>query len=212
MNLIPDLLQAVLLTLTGLASAIWIGSARRGYGEPDQPALFSALLAFSLAAGTGACATARLALGADTLEAERWLLQATLLLGLPLVGVVALTLSRRWIWSRPTWGRVVIGLCAFFELARQLGWSAPYALSLGLLSALLVAYAGLLQWPARLQAAAGLAGGVLLMALLPWGGLLLGSNPLQAYQQLWLALAIPIIAWLLLHLPGNMREQSPAPT
>ncbi|MCQ4321978.1 hypothetical protein [Stutzerimonas stutzeri] len=212
MNLIPDLLQAVLLTLTGLASAIWIGSARRGYGEPDQPALFSALLAFSLAAGTGACAAARLALGADALEAERWLLQATLLLGLPLVGVVALTLSRRWIWSRPTWGRVVIGLCAFFELARQLGWSAPYALSLGLLSALLVVYAGLLQWPARLQAAAGLAGGVLLMALLPWGGLLLSSNPLQAYQQLWLALAIPIIAWLLLHLPGNMREESPAPT
>ena len=212
MNLIPELLQAVLLTLTGLASAIWIGSARRGYGEPDQPALFSALLAFSLAAGTGACATARLALGADTLEAERWLLQATLLLGLPLVGVVALTLSRRWVWSRPTWGRVVIGLCAFFELARQLGWSAPYALSLGLLSALLVVYAGLLQWPARLQAAAGLTGGALLMALLPWGGLLLSSSPLQAYQQLWLALAVPIIAWLLLHLPGNLREESPAPT
>ncbi|WP_417778987.1 hypothetical protein [Stutzerimonas xanthomarina] len=212
MNLIPDLLQAVFLMLTGLASAIWIGSARRGYGEPDQPALFSALLAFSLAAGTGACATARLALGADTLGAERWLLQATLLLGLPLVGVVALTLSRRWIWSRPTWGRVVIGLCAFFELARQLGWSAPYALSLGLLSALLVAYAGMLQWPARLQAAAGLAGGVLLMAPLPWGGLLLSANPLQTYQQLWLALAIPIIAWLLLHLPGNLREESPSPT
>ena len=68
MSLVPDLLQAVLLMLTGLASAIWIGSARGGYGEPDQPALFSALLAFSLAAGTGACATARLALGADTLE------------------------------------------------------------------------------------------------------------------------------------------------
>lgn len=70
----------------------------------------------------------------------------------------------------------------------------------------------LLQWPARLQAAAGLAGGVLLMTPLPWGWLLLSSNPLQAYQQLWLALAIPIIAWLLLHLPGNLREESPAST
>ena len=206
-----ELLQATLLTLFALASAVWIGTSRRGYGEPDQPALFCALLAFSLAAGTGACAVARLALGLDTLEAERWLLQATLLLGLPLVGVVALTLSRKWIWSRPTWGRVVIGLCAFFELARQFGWSVPYAFSLGLLSALLVVYAGLLQWPARLQPAAGVAGGALMLALLPWTGLPLGSNPLGPYQQLCLAFASPIIAWLLLHLPGNLREETPAP-
>jgi hypothetical protein len=211
MSPMAELLQASLLTLAALASAIWIGSARRGYGEPDQPALFCALLAFSLAAGTGACAVARLALGLDTLEAERWLLQATLLLGLPLVGVTALTLSRKWIWSRPTWGRVVIGLCAFFELARQLGWGAPYALSLGLLSALLVVYAGLLQWPARLQTSAGVAGGVLMLALLPWTGLSIGSNPLGDYQQFCLALASPIIAWLLLHLPGNLREDTPAP-
>ena len=126
-----ELLQATLLAATALTSAVWIGMARRGYGEPDQPALFCALLAFSLAAGTGACAVARLAFGLDTLEAERWLRQATLSLGLPLVGVVALTLGRKWIWSRPTWGRVVIGLCAFSDLPRQFGWSAPYALALG---------------------------------------------------------------------------------
>ncbi|WP_413043057.1 hypothetical protein [Pseudomonas sp. YJ42] len=207
----PELLQATLLTLSGLSSAIWIGTARRGYGEPDQPALFCALLAFSLAAGTGACAAARLAIGLDTLEAERWLMQATLLLGLPLVGVVALTLGRKWTWSRPTWGRIVIGLCAFFELARQLGWSAPYALTLGLLSALLVLYAGLLQLPARLQASAGVAGSALMLALLPWTGLSIGPNPLGAYQQFWLALACPIIAWMLLNLPGNLREEHSAP-
>jgi hypothetical protein len=207
----PELLQATLLTLSGLSSAIWIGTARRGYGEPDQPALFCALLAFSLAGGTGACAAVRLAIGLDTLEAERWLMQATLLLGLPLVGVVALTLGRKWIWSRPTWGRIVIGLCAFFELARQLGWSAPYALTLGLLSALLVLYAGLLQWPARLQASAGVAGSALMLALLPWTGLSIGPNPLGAYQQFWLALACPIIAWMLLNLPGNLREEHSAP-
>lgn len=206
-----ELLQATLLTVTGLGSAIWIGTARRGYGEPDQPALFCALLAFSLAAGSGACAVARLAFDLDTLEAERWLLQATLLLGLPLVGVVALTLSRQWIWSRPTWGRIVIGLCAFFELARQLGWSAPYALALGLLSALLVAYAGVLQWRARLQAGAGLAGGALMLVLPPWTGLPIGPNPLSGLQQLWLALACPVIAWLLLNLPGNLREERSEP-
>lgn len=206
-----ELLQATLLMVAALSSAIWIGTARRGYGEPDQPALFCALLAFSLAAGSGACAVARLAFGADTLEAERWLLQATLLLGLPLVGVVALTLSRQWVWSRPTWGRIVIGLCAFFELARQLGWSAPYALALGLFSALLVIYAGVLQWPARLQTSAGVAGGALMLALMPWTGLSIGPNPLGAYQPLCLAIACPILAWLLLNLPGNLREEGSAP-
>ncbi len=202
----PELLQAALLAATALTSAVWIGMARRGYGEPDQPALFCALLAFSLAAGAGACAVARLAFGLDTLEAERWLRQATLSLGLPLVGVVALTLGRKWIWSRPTWGRVVIGLCAFFELARQFGWSAPYALALGLISASLVVYAGLLQWPARLQASAGAAGGALMLAQQSWSGLAIGPNPLSAYEQLLLALACPLIAWLLLNLPGNLRE------
>lgn len=207
----PELLQASLLTLAALASAIWIGTARRGYDEPEQPALFCALLAFSLAAGTGACTVARLAFGHDTLEAERWLLQATLLLGLPLVGVAALTLSRKWRWSRPNWGRIVLGLCAFFELARQLGWSAPYQLALGLISALLVLYAGLLQWPARLQASAGVLSGALLVIALPWTGLSIDPNPLGAYQQLGLALACPVMAWLLLNLPGKPREIHSAP-
>jgi len=207
----PELLQATLLTLAALVSAVWIGKARRAYDEPEQPALFCALLAFSLAAGTGACAVARLALGHDTLEAERWLLQATMLLGLPLVGLAALTLSRKWRWSRPSWGRVVLGLCVFFELARQLGWSAPYQLALGLISALLVLYAGLLQWPARLQASAGVIGGALMLIALPWTGLSIGPNPLGAFQLLWLALACPVTAWLLLNLPGNPREAGNAP-
>lgn len=206
----PELLQATLLTLTALASAIWIGAARRGYGEPDQPALFCALLAFSLSAGAGACAVARLGFGLDTLEAERWLMQATLLLGLPLVGVVALSLSRQWIWSRPTWGRIVIGLLAFFELARQLGWSSEYAFALGLSSASLVAYAGLLQWPKRLQAIAGAAGSGLMLALMPLTGMTIGPNPFTPYAYLCLALACPIMGWLLLNLPGNLREEHSA--
>lgn len=208
MSLLPELLQAALLMLFASASAVRIGLARRGYDEPRQPALFCALLAFGLAAGVGICAVARLALGLDTFEAERWLLRATLLLGVPLIGLVALTFARRWSWSRPTWGRIVLGLCAFFELARQLGWSDPYALALGLLSGLLVIYTGLLQGPAPRQTAAGILGGMLLLAALPWTGLAIGSNPLADYQQLCLALACPLIAWLLLKLPLSAKEQS----
>ncbi|CDZ94554.1 hypothetical protein [Pseudomonas saudiphocaensis] len=208
MSLLPELLQAALLMLFASASAVRIGLARRGYDEPRQPALFCALLAFGLAAGVGICAVARLALGLDTFEAERWLLRATLLLGVPLIGLVALTFARRWSWSRPTWGRIVLGLCAFFELARQLGWSDPYALALGLFSGLLIIYAGLLQGPVPRQTAAGILGGMLLLASLPWTGLAIGSNPLADYQQLCLALACPLIAWLLLKLPLSAKEQS----
>ena len=208
MSLFPELLQAALLMLFASASAIRIGVARRGYAEPQQPALFCALLAFGLAAGVGASAVARLSFGRDTIEAERGLRRATLLLGSPLIGLVALTFARQWSWSRPAWGRVVLGLCAFFELARQLGWSDPYALALGLLSGVLVIYAGLLQWPASRQTAAGIAGGVLLLAALPWTGLSIGNNPLAGYQQLCLALACPTITWLLLKLPFTTSEQS----
>lgn len=202
MNLLPEVAQAALLSLAATASAIWIGTARRGYGEPDQPALFCALLAFTLAAGTGACALARLAFDLDTLEAQRWLQQATLMLGLPLVGVVALTLGRKWIWSRPTWGRVLLGLCVFFEMARQFGWGEPYALGLGLVSAALVLYAGLLQWPARRQALAGLLGSLLMIASMSWPDAPVLADQLLLSQ----ALACPILAWLLLNLPGHLRE------
>lgn len=205
-----ELLQAALLTLTATGSAIWIGMARRGYGEPDQPALFCVLLAFVLAAGTGACALARLAFGLDALEAQLWLQQATLMLGLPLVGVVALTLARRWIWSRPTWGRVLLGLCVFFEMARQFGWSAPYALGLGLASAALVLYAGLLQWPAKGPAAAAVLGSLLMLASMSWPQSPIGEA-LADQLLLSQALACPILAWLLLNLPGHLREPAEVP-
>ena len=151
-----ELLQSLLLTLAAAASAILIGRARRRYGEADQPALFSAMLAFILAAASGATG-----LAGGLAEAQQWLERATLLLGLPLLALAALTLARRWAWSRPNWGRVVLGLCVFFELARQLGWSEPYALGLLLASALLVIYAAVLQWPERLPSGAGVAAGVL---------------------------------------------------
>lgn len=205
-----ELLQALLLTLSALASAVWIGIARRGYGEPDQPALFSALLASSLAAGTGACAVARLGFGLDTLAGERWLMQATLMLGLPLVGVAALSLGRRWAWSRPTWGRILIGLLVFFELTKQLGWSSEYAFGVGLSSALLVAYSGLVQGPTTLKALAGVAGGGLMLALMPLSGMTIGPNPFTPYAPLCLALACAVIGWLLLNLPGNGREEHDA--
>jgi len=202
-----ELLQSLLLTLAAAASAILIGRARRRYGEADQPALFSAMLAFILAAASGATG-----LAGGLAEAQQWLERATLLLGLPLLALAALTLARRWAWSRPNWGRVVLGLCVFFELARQLGWSEPYALGLLLASALLVIYAAVLQWPERLSSGAGVAAGVLLLLMLPMPSGSAIGNPLAGAEPLLLAIASPLLALLLLRLPGSTGEQQPTAT
>lgn len=204
-----QLLQAVLLFLAAGASAIWIGRSRRHYGDADQPALFSAMLGFILAAASGACAAASL-IGFDLEEAQQWLERASLLLGLPLIALAALTLARRWIWSRPNWGRVVLGLCVFFELARQLGWSEPYAFGLMLTSALLIIYAGALQWPARLPAAAGVVAGTLLLGSAPLPAGMLMDSPLSELRPLLLAVASPLIALLLVRMPGSAGEDQPA--
>ncbi len=201
-----ELLQSLLLTLAAAASAIQIGRARRRYGEADQPALFSAMLAFILAAASGATG-----LAGGLAEAQQWLERATLLLGLPLLALAALTLARRWAWSRPNWGRVVLGLCVFFELARQLGWSEPYALGLLLASALLVIYAAV-QWPERLSSGAGVAAGVLLLLMLPMPSGSTIGNPLAGVEPLLLAIASPLLALLLLRLPGSTGEQQPTAT
>ena len=197
-----ELLQALLLTVAAATSAILVGRARRRYGEADQPALFSAMLAFILAAASGATG-----LAGGLAEAQQWLERASLLLGLPLLALAALTLARRWAWSRPNWGRVVLGLCVFFELARQLGWSEPYALGLLLASALLVIYAAVLQWPDRLPSGAGVTAGVLLLLMLPLPGSIAIGNPFAGAQPLLLAIASPLRAFLLLRLPGSAREQ-----
>ncbi|OPG84222.1 hypothetical protein B2J73_06640 [Stutzerimonas stutzeri] len=202
-----ELLQSLLLTLAAAASAILIGRARRRYGEADQPALFSAMLAFILAAASGATG-----LAGGLAEAQQWLERATLLLGLPLLALAALTLARRWVWSRPNWGRVVLGLCVFFELARQLGWSEPYTLGLLLASALLVIYAAVLQWPERLPSGAGVAAGVLLLLMLPIPSGSAIDNPLAGAELLLLAIASPLLALLLLRLPGSTGEQQPTAT
>ena len=97
-----ELLQSLLLTLAAAASAILIGRARRRYGEADQPALFSAMLAFILAAASGATG-----LAGGLAEAQQWLERATLLLGLPLLALAALTLARRWSGA----GRTGAGWC-----------------------------------------------------------------------------------------------------
>ena len=201
-------LSGGMLALACLACALVIGKARKGYGEADQPALFCALLGFILAAAAASAGVMRYAVDPSWQAAHLWLSQASSFLGLPLLGVAALTLARGWAWSRPNWGRVVLGLCAFFELFRQMNLLDDYRLLLNLATLLLIIYAGAVQWPRRTPASAAMAvAGLFLLATLTVGsdGFI---GPLRRIDLLHALLtpAYPLLAWLLLTLPGNADD------
>lgn len=199
-------LSGGMLALACLACAVAIGKARKRYAEADQPALFCALLGFLLAA---AAAVAAIGVGDPSWQAAHlWLSQASSFLGLPLLGAAALTLGRGWAWSRPNWGRVVLGLCAFFELFRQMNLLEDYRLLLSLASLLLIVYAGAIQWPRRAPAcAATAAAGLFLLASMAAGsGELVGSLRRIDLLHAVLTPAYPLLAWLLLSLPGNSED------
>ena len=202
-------LSGALLALACLASAVAIGRARKGYGEGDQPALFCALLGFLIPAAAASVMAVGQGLGPDWQAAHLWLSQASIYLALPLLGAAALALSRRWIWSRPNWGRLLLGLCAFFELFRQMNLLDDYRLLLNLATVLLVLYAGAVQWPQRrpLIAALGASGLFLLAERLAASGGVPGPLRQVDLQHLLQAPAYGMLAWLLLALPGS-RERA----
>lgn len=195
------------LALACLACAIAVGKARRHYGEADQPALFCALLGFLLPAAAAAVGVIRFAIDPGAQAAHLWLSQASSFLGLPLLGAAALALGRGWQWSRANWGRILLGLCAFFELFRQLNQLEDYRLLLNLATLLLILYAGAVQWPQRAPLVA--AAGVVSLFLL--AGLAVGTQgfigPLRRVDlfHALLSLAYPLLAWLLLRLPGSSK-------
>jgi hypothetical protein len=198
-----------LLALACAVCVVWIGRARGRYDEGDQPALFCALLGFLLPAAAAGVGVIRYGFDPSWQAAHLWLTQASSFLGLPLLGAAALALGRGWAWSRPNWGRIVLGLCAFFELFRQMGYMEDYRLALNLAALVLILYAGAVQWPRRAPAiSAAIVVGLFLMA-----GLAVGTEgmigPLRRLD-LFHVLLIPaylLLAWLLLSLPGNANKQ-----
>lgn len=199
-----------LLAIACAACVLWIGRARGRYGEGDQPALFCALLGFLLPAAAASVGVIRYGFDPSWQAAHLWLSQASSFLGLPLLGATALALGRGWVWSRPNWGRILLGLCAFFELFRQFGHLEEYRLALNLASLAAIAYAGAVQWPRR----AAVIAGALVVGLFLLAGVAVGSEgwlgPVRRIDlfHVILAPAYPLLAWLLLTLPGNRGQHT----
>ena len=200
-----------LLAIACAVCAWVIGRARGRYGEDDQPALFCALLGFLLPAAAAGVGVIRHGFDPSWQGAHLWLSQASDFLGLPLLGAAALALGRGWAWSRPNWGRIVLGLCAFFELFRQMGYLEDYRLALFLASLALILYAGAVQWPRRTPplVATAVVALFLLAGLLPNAGAI-GPLPNGDLLHGLLAPAYPLLAWLLLNLPGSERQLAKA--
>lgn len=194
-----------LLALACIASTLLISKARARYHEGDQPALFCALLGFGLTAAAAACGSVRYGLDPSWQGTHLWLTQASTYLGLPLMGCAALALSRSQVWSRANWGRIVLGLCTFFELARQLNQLDEYRLLLNLMTLALLLYAGFVQHPNKApMLAAATAVGLFVIA-----GLAVGTHGYIGVVRrvdlfhLLLTPAYPLLAWLILKLPGH---------
>ncbi|WP_417662011.1 hypothetical protein [Pseudomonas sp.] len=192
-----------LLALACAASAIIIGKARARYHDAYQPALFCALLGFALTAAAALCGSMRYGLDPSWQGAHLWLTQASTFLGLPLIGCAALSLSRNWVWSRANWGRILLGLCAFFELARQLNQLDDYRLLLNLITLAAVLYAGLIQLPNKTLTLAAVASvGLFVVAGLAVGTTgYIGAIRRVDLFHLLLTLAYPLLACFILKLP-----------
>ena len=202
-------LSDALLAIACLACVLALGKQRSRTMADQRPRLFCMQMGFALPMAAAMAGALRFGLAPDLRELHEWLSRASSLLGLPLLGLVALSLGRQWNWSGPTWGRLLLGLCAFFELFRQLGWLHEYRQGLQLASLLLILYGGILQWPQRLPVllASTVAG------LFVFAGLVIGTagaiGPflrIDLFHAL-LALAYPLLAWLLMLLAD---QESPA--
>lgn len=198
-----SLLLGGALALVCGVSAVAIARARKHHAEADQPGLFCALLGFTLAAAAGACTVT------GVQAAQLWLAQAVQFLALPLIAATALALSRSWTWSRPNWGRILLGLCAFFELFRQMQQLDNYRILINGISVLLILYAGTVQWPRRTpvllsSAAASL---LFLASVCAANRLSLGRLNSTDSSQLLLIVAYGLMAWLLLSLPGQRKAE-----
>jgi hypothetical protein len=194
-----------ILALACLLCLAQLGKLYKGSSAGERPQLVCLLLGFALPAAAAAAGAMRYGLSSELAGLHDWLSRAASFLGLPLLGLAALCLGRNWQWSGPAWGRLLLGLCAFFELFRQMQLLDQYRLFLQMGSLLLIAYAGLLQWPQRLplllgMAVAGLfAGAGLGVGVEGWIGPL---RRIDLFHGL-LALAYPLLAWLLLILAGK---------
>ena len=198
-----------LLALACLASLLWLRPAFSG-----QPVLRALLLGFGLTATAALCGAVRYGLDPSWIEKHRSFTQLSAALGLPLLGLAVLVLSRGWAWSRSIWTLCLLALVGLFIGARVLGMDQSHRLALSLSTLLLILYAGLSRWPQLrpgLQAI-GVVGLFLVAGLVVGTEGFIGTLRRVDLFHAVLTPAYPLLAWLLLTLRTPASEEIPVKT
>jgi hypothetical protein len=203
-------LTDALLALACCGGLWGVWRARKRALQAQHAAWFCCALGFALPAAAACLGAIRYGVNPNVQSAHQLLSQASALLGLPLLAAAAFVLSSAWRFGPGTWGRVLLGLCAGFELARQANLLEHYRLLLNVLSLGLIIAAGCRQWPQRAPLLTSLAcAGLFAVAGVAVGtqGWLGAVRKVDIFHVL-LSLAYPLLAWLLLQLP--VSGQGPA--
>lgn len=170
--------------------------ARQKRRQPDdvQPTLFGALLGLILPSAAALISALYLSVIPSWRDAYIWLTQSSRFLGMPLLSLAIVMLALQRHWSRPAWGRAILGLCACFELFRQADRLEEYGVLLGLFNGLLAIGAGLSCWPRKRLTLLGISTGLLLYTAELYTGVfsLVEQNTLFFYLSLSLAYAVAI--------------------
>ncbi len=64
---------------------------------------------------------------------------------IPLMATAAIAISMQKVWSKPAWGRWLLGLFAFFELLRRMQYGEQYAQFIAAIAAVALIYATIKQ-------------------------------------------------------------------
>ncbi|MCU1718088.1 DUF6962 family protein [Pseudomonas sp. 5P_3.1_Bac2] len=201
-------LTDALLALACLGGLWGVWRARGQAAHTEQAAWFCCALGFALPAAAACLGVIRYGFSPDVHSAHQLLSQASALLGLPLLASAALVRSYAWGLRQATWGRILLGLCAAFELARLANLLEPYRLLLNIACLTLIILAGYRQWPKRTPLLTSLAcAGLFAVAGVAVGtqGWLGAVRKVDIFHVL-LSLAYPLLAWLLLQLATSGQQ------
>lgn len=199
-----ELLANLLLLLSSAASAVWLLHRHR-QEVPERHPLVRVFAVSTLF--IGADALTRLLIQAQSND-QHTLLQMTenlaLYVALPFLATLLLAAAKGWYWSMAAWGRWLLGLIAFFELARRADMGAAYTQGLFIAILLCMALGGLLL-AGKAASRYGLSASLLLLPALLWFAplaVLTGHSHAGAFA-LTLAAALPCMA-LALH--SHLRQ------
>ncbi len=133
----------LLLTLSSGYSAVW--QHRRTTG-PVAGINQKVLALSSLFIALSAASQLLIGMQSEDLFTLRQMLEnLAYFAGIPLIATAAVALSLEQTWSKPAWGRWLIGLFAFFELLRQMQYGAQYAQLIAAATAVALIYAAIRQ-------------------------------------------------------------------